>query len=476
MELHEIKGTLEHILSQDVLSKDPRLKVEVIRLLKVLQNVITPEEFRRIKLLSKVSLNIKEDELHFLLENPEERWSIIEEVKPTLDEIKYPTKGGWIENYLDYTKLQESPIEFHFWVALCLIGATLKRSVWFDKQEYYQVFPSLFVILVAVSGRCKKSTAIRLGLKLLKDVNYVNVLPEKATPEALLDSISCKKKVGQTIVTETYAMIGASELEFFLGRQAYNEGLIPMLTELADCPPKMDYRTRSKGTILLKEPGITFLGGTTKEGLENSVPASSFGQGFFSRILFIHKGDSPRCNSMMEPAKEDRYSFELLKEELRQIEKVSGQFVASPDGVEWYNEFYAKNKFERPLDKNMCGYFERKPDHLIKLAMIMAVAEGKPMILTADIFERSKFILDQAEQPMPDAFITVGASPSGQNSTRLLSVIKANGGKITWSGGLKACYRTMGKWEYERAVETLVFGKLIEEYRTRSEHILLLKE
>src|SRR3972149_5376742 len=135
----------------------------------------------------------QENELNFLINNPEERWEVIQEVIQ-LRETVYPLKQGWLTNYLDYVKLQESPIEFHFWVGVCLIGATLKRNVWFNKQDYYSVFPSQFVILVAKSGACKKSTAINIGVDILREIDYVNIMPEKATPEALLEGMISKRR------------------------------------------------------------------------------------------------------------------------------------------------------------------------------------------------------------------------------------------------------------------------------------------
>ena len=474
IQLHQIKETLEHILSTEDLHKNSLLKIEVVRLLKLLRPIITPEEFRRIKLLAQLSLKAQENELNFLIDNPEERWEVIQEVIQ-LRETVYPLKQGWLTNYLDYVKLQESPIEFHFWVGVCLIGATLKRNVWFNKQDYYSVFPSQFVILVAKSGACKKSTAINIGVDILREIDYVNIMAEKATPEALLEGMISKKKRGDSLTIDCYAMVYASELGFFLGKQSYNEGMIPMLTDLADCPPKREYKTRSKGNVKLIAPGLTFLGGTTKKGMEDSLPIATFGQGFMSRILFIHKDDTPRINSMIRPPVEERVSIELIKEGLRHIEEVYGGFSVSEDGADWYDQFYASNKINRSTDPNMSGYYERKPDHLIKLAMIIAVSEGKDMVLTSDLFERSKFALDQAEQPMPDAFIDREATPSGQNAARLMSLIKNSGGKIIWSKALRSCYRYMNNQEFRRSVDTLVEAKLIEEYKTRSEHVLLMR-
>src|SRR5262245_54745211 len=53
-------------------------------------------------------------------------------VKPAFSEAP----EGWIRDYLTYTQNQESPTEFHFWVAVSVIGACLGRRVTFDKGYY----------------------------------------------------------------------------------------------------------------------------------------------------------------------------------------------------------------------------------------------------------------------------------------------------------------------------------------------------
>src|SRR3990172_632309 len=97
-------------------------------------------------------------------------------------------KDGWLKSYLKYTEDHEGPEEFHFWVAVSVLGGAVRRNVYFDK-DFYKVFPNTFIVLVAPAGRCRKSTCIDIGVWFLRRIDTVHVISEKITPEALAQAL-----------------------------------------------------------------------------------------------------------------------------------------------------------------------------------------------------------------------------------------------------------------------------------------------
>src|SRR3972149_4557971 len=93
---------------------------------------------------------------------------------------------NWIDAYLEYTQKQESPEKLHFWVAVSLISAAIKRQVWMDRG-YYKLYPNTFVLIVAESARVRKSVAIDIGMTLVRaavpDLYYIT---GTLTPEGLV--------------------------------------------------------------------------------------------------------------------------------------------------------------------------------------------------------------------------------------------------------------------------------------------------
>ena len=90
-------------------------------------------------------------------------------------------QGSWLDEYMHYTRNQESPALFHKWCGISAVGAALERHISIDMGEEgekgaYQVRPNLFIILVADPALCKKSTAIDMMSDLLIEMEAVAVV------------------------------------------------------------------------------------------------------------------------------------------------------------------------------------------------------------------------------------------------------------------------------------------------------------
>jgi len=118
-------------------------------------------------------------------------------------------KSGWFRDYYTYTLNSEPPAVFHFMSSLTVLGASLERNVWFDKG-FYKVYPNIATVLIAPTGRCRKTSATNVSLKLARAVE-VNVLSERVTPEALIQGLG-----GRDTAT---GLLYAPELSVFLGKQ-----------------------------------------------------------------------------------------------------------------------------------------------------------------------------------------------------------------------------------------------------------------
>jgi hypothetical protein len=438
-------------------------KIQVIRLL----NIIWPtlSDYAKEEWLAKVggTLNIQPKILAKLVENVDE----LERNLPLLagpggspipqpkHRIEYP-KDGWIGRYLEYTLNSEAPLPFHFWTAVSIIGGVLGRQVHFAKG-HYRVYPNHFIILIAPTGRCRKSSAIAIGVKLLRHLDSINILAEKITPEALVEALTSKKKIEGTRISEDCSgFIHAPELAVFLGKQVYNEGLVALLTGLSDNPDKWEYRTRTKSTVHLQNVNLSLLGASTPDWLYDSIPQSAFGGGFMSRIIFVVQTKTDRV--MAFPPPENELTRDYLIEKLRLFADTSTQFTNSPAGEKWYEDWYndLANTKAHTDDPRLAGYFERKPDHLIRLAMVLAVGKESGPILEEANYTEALNMLDTLEIPMPDAFLTMDEAIVGANARRVLKQLAvAENAQMGHSRLLQKNYRYMDKKQFKSCMETL---------------------
>ena len=211
---------------------------------------------------------------------------------------------SWLDDYLLYTSKQESPQIFHYWNAVATVGAVLNRRVYLprvsDGIERYRIFPGqIMVILVAGSGRLRKSTAIRLPKSLLTAAG-IKILDGKTSPEKLLTMLG-----GHGAHTKTGIItILAPELSVFFSRQQYAESLIDIITDLADAPDRKDFPTQKGGEIWIKDACVTLIGATTPSSLAEAIPQRAHQHGFmFSFHICLCEQNRPQRKSQRDQAR-----------------------------------------------------------------------------------------------------------------------------------------------------------------------------
>lgn len=316
---------------------------------------------------------------------------------------------SFLRLYLKYTSKQESPDDFHLWVGMTMVAAALGRKCYINRG-YYRLFPNLFTILVAGSARCRKSTAINIGVDLLKGVPTTRVIGGKITPERFIEEI--RPDEGSQLAPNV--LVHSGELSVFLTKQQYGEPLIHILTDMYDCPKEWTYKTKNKGQVLLKDLFLCIIAATTPDGVAQGIPPSALLEGFASRVLFIYQGDTPRRNALPELTEEDEELRLQLCALITRIGELEGEFKLTPTAREWYTNWY--NNMEPPVDKRLEGMWGRKHDHVLRIAMVLA---GSSLSREIDegFLDGALRAVETVEGNAPHAFAEIG----GDQQTNYLS-------------------------------------------------------
>jgi hypothetical protein len=339
---------------------------------------------------------------------------------------------GWISTYLKYSQQQASPPLFHLWTAISVVSGVLKRNTWIDRGGYFNLYPNLYVVLIAPTGRCKKSTAARMGVKVMQSIDGIKITHEKLTPEGLIAHLG---EVGGGITTtvasdgknvrigpkhDSTCYVFAPELSVFIGSASYVNGLIEVLTTLYECPDEWEYKTRTKGTIHLNNVCINLIGATNPEWMAKGFSEDSFGGGFMGRIIFIFQDSRRKVAWITKAPDADDLKIKLLHD-LVKISEMKGTFAISDGAYEYYEKWH--DAFEGDFSGRMAGYFERKPDHILKLAMILSASTSDNMVITKDHIEAAINMLSTVEELMPKAFSYVGATPEARIAYHVIDII-----------------------------------------------------
>lgn len=377
-------------------------------------------------------------------------------------------KAGWLKDYLDYTAGHEAPEDFHVWVGLTVVGAAIRRRAWMD-NVYHKYFPNLYTILISPPGVGKKTTAITIGTDILREaVPECRIISEKCTPEALAKRLSKPLEIhkdsgGMKIESRAEGLIIAPELTVFLGSEQYNAGLIMFLTRLYDCSSVLEVETISRGTEKLKNVCLAFLGATTPSEIDRAIPSSARGSGFMSRLCLVQKDSTSRV--VPRGVKIDPTIRELLVIQLQRIHtECIGEFTVTKEADKWYDSYYRRHH-EVVSAGNSVLSIERQPDHVNKLAMVLAASEHT-MTITDDHYQRAFNIIQIAAKNCGETMKMIDTSERGKITQLVLSTIGQAGGLIDRSTLCKKVYRQIkNSSELDMAVTTLEEAGLISPFR-----------
>lgn len=339
---------------------------------------------------------------------------------------------NWLDGYLRYTRYQESPEVFHKWIGISILSAALDRRVWLERRGFgvtwYKIYPGqLMCVLIGTSG-IKKTTALDIGLKFLKHIN-IPIIRGKSSAEAFLNDLK----------NDPHAVVYAPELSVFLSKQTYAEPIIDILLELADAKDIFRFKTLKGGEVIVNEPCVTLIGATTPTGLGDSLPAKSHSSGFLGRLIIVYANKTDRFNPLTDVEDTDITAVEVaemqqleakLKNRLAEIAKMAGPFRFGADGRKWFDEFYLR-WVNSPMGREE-GYPQRRPDHLLRTAMVLQLSESDDKILSEKVLVKAHEYLLEIEDKIESATMYIGGA-SIKEKDKVLAVLRKAGGEMTLS-------------------------------------------
>ncbi len=324
-------------------------------------------------------------------------------------------QGGWIMAYLAYTDDQESPESFHTWTALSTIAAALRRKVWFD-HGYFEVYPNMFIVLVSPPGKCKKSTAMRMGRDIGRQVPGIAYSVDSTSRERLILDLSQTNTDGHSSLT-----VQSSELASFVTTSGMD--MVMFLTDIFDSPAVWAHRTKSGGTQEIKNAWLNLQAATTPDWLSRGLPLDTIGTGLNSRMVYVYETEPRLRPAIQRLTDTQRVIRDALITDLTDIANMSGEMRMDDETFRYYSkEWYPAHisGLGRSEDPRMASYYERKHIHAIKLAMIVSAQYSNDMVITRKHFDEAVALLEKAETRMPYAFSGMGRNPLQADTTAMM--------------------------------------------------------
>jgi hypothetical protein len=307
---------------------------------------------------------------------------------PVLQEIVW--RGLFLAYRAAMDGVTEANDSFHFLAFTVAAGAVLGRTVCVHAGR--PVYPNINACLAGRSGDSRKSTAIDLGRRNILEQADRGVETHSGlhSAEGLLAAFP---EVGPDAPDRRLLVIH-QELATIL-RKARQEGLsnlIPLLCELYDGAPHYSLKTR-KDPLEVEQPFLSILAASSPEHLEKSLRDEDILGGFVNRFIFALGAPKDPLPFPNEP---DFQRLGFIVDSLREVrQRTSALWLENnkqPVALAWadqaardvWGEYYLAQRRRDFPSETIAMACARNHEHVLKVALIMAVLEGADSI-SADV-------------------------------------------------------------------------------------------
>jgi len=371
---------------------------------------------------------------------------------------------SWIDSYLIYTENTEPPKMFRLWSAISVIAAVLQRKCklsWGTLTFY----PNLYTVLVGPPA-ARKGTAMNQAFPFLERLNF-KIAAEAITREALIRELKNANdndidiKTGK-MVFHSSLTIWAQELTVFLGYN--NLQLLSDLTDWYDCRNKWTYRTKLSGTDEITGVYVNLFGATTPDLIKSTMPLDAIGGGLTSRMIFVFEWDKEKTVPYTGLTDKERETELSLISDLEKIRMLNGEFKTTPGFMELWVDWYSNQEKNLPFrDSKFDGYFQRRGNHIMKLAMVLNASRTSSMIIDKKDLAKAIEILDMTERNMVNTFSGVGKSSTADILSKVMSEVSMAGDEGVWYSELLTLFRDdADSWTMDKVINTLMAMKFIK--------------
>jgi hypothetical protein len=364
-----------------------------------------------------------------------------------------------IEEWINYTQESEAPTSYHIAACLSCIAGVLERKVWI-KEGFGNLFANSYFVLVGAPA-VRKTAAMKFMRDILEKIKGVAIAPDGITQRRLYTEIEDSTKFfsyqGKEFPHASYNII-ADEWAFFMGERDIK--FITALIKLYDCQETFKYFTQHEGENIVTNTWVNMIGGIQPEVISTVIPVQAIGSGFTSRIIFVFE-ETPRHLNPDPNFPVDKQK--AILEKLQSIYLLNGEWKKTPEAQQWYNEWYLSKNRNIINDKRFESYLHRKPQHLLKLALLFSISRtyGKSLNIEVIDMQTAKQWLDEIELKMPMVYGSFGLSSEAGIVHNIMHLIRQHK-EMAKADIVRAIWRDGDHDKIEKAIITLSKMKTIK--------------
>lgn len=346
--------------------------------------------------------------------------------------------------YFNYVGETEAPLLYHRWSIVSALGALLSRSCWLP-FGHSEIYPNQYIMLMGSPG-ARKSSAIGIAKKLLKDVGYSRFAPDRLSKERFLMELKPHhdeeldadlKDLVYDAPSELYVV--AEEFTDFVGHGGIE--FMTMLTKLWDNMDRYEHPKIHGKSVVVEKPTVNLIGGNTVQGLALALPPEALGNGFMSRVIFVHA--EPTGKKITFPKPVSQAVKQNLIDHMEKIKgTIAGEFTYDSEACSLLDRMY--REFRDVDDHRFRHYSTRRFTHLLKLCIILAAADLRTNITGKDALNANT-LLHYTELRMPKALGEFGKSKYSDSAHLVLDALSHATKPMTINELFKVVARDLSK-------------------------------
>lgn len=340
-------------------------------------------------------------------------------------------KRNFLDSYMQYAQGNEASPLFHLWAGINVLSCTISRRVYFS-QEYFKIYPNMYVVLVGEPGD-KKTTAMSLAREMVQKIDRP-IAPPSATKEAITVLMSAENDKSKCHINYldgtlpkhiTHLSFFASEIVTMLSAGGNPQGIIEFFTDIYD-REAFEVLTKNKGNDVIDAPYITILACMTPEQTGQLLKERLITGGFSRRCVFIYGRSKaePVPRPKLLPAQVEAKIFCL--EHLNRVKEFKGEYKMDADGEAFFDRWYRikHRQLSMPHPAPFKNWLRSKDTMLIKLAMLLDLAEDMSGIITEPLLQRGVEMLDATEKDLNRVFAGAGKNPLAELAFKVISKLE----------------------------------------------------
>lgn len=327
---------------------------------------------------------------------------------------------NWLETFTKWC-LPRSEASEHFimWTGIFTLAAAIRRHAKLPRDILgsYEISPNVYILFVAPPGRARKSTTLNYAEDLLDGLQRITKAPTIVTQASLLNRL----------VTSDDSSIYVLSAEFGSFIKKSGVEMFEFLTDIFDGRKNIEASTISRGIEFAERPCVNLLGATTPKWIAENMPESVIGGGFASRVIFVYVENVRRRQLYYRELNHtalDKLKKDLIDDLQHIADTIKGEYDIDEEAETFMQEWYAKNADEGEKHDKLSGYFERKPAHIHKVAMLLRAAYSDDMRITLKDVIDAKDLLEMLEPKLSKIFNPIGKNIHAPDMMTILEYVK----------------------------------------------------